>query len=189
MRPELPKDNHILFQSKLGRSSLHQSVQLGYQSIASSGWSLDQNLSSEEMYNFDPTYPQNNLIVTPDTNAYKIFDLVSNIGAQTINGFLYVFGKNQNNLSGIIQLPGQVIPFEKAVMGGGTLQFQNTEGPASVSGRINYTEDFVINGTLSIDGLPFQVDGSLVGGDNVPDGMKLPALTTCLLYTSPSPRD
>ena len=184
VRPELPKDNHILFQSRLGRSSLHQSVQLGYQSIASSGWSLDQNLSSEEMYNFDPTYPQNNLIVTPDTNAYKIFDLVSNIGAQTINGFLYVFGKNQNNLSGIIQLPGQAIPFEKAAMGDGTLQFQNTEGPASVSGRINYTEDFVINGTLSIDGLPFQVDGSLVGGDDMPDGMKLPALTTAAALTS-----
>ncbi len=184
IRPELPKEDAIIFQSRLGRSSLNQAVQLGYQGIASSGWMLDQNISSDEMYRTDPIYPQNELIVTPDTTAYKIFSITSNIGKQTINGFMYLFGKNENSMNGLIQLPSQSVPFEKAAMSNGILQFQNTNGSSDVSGRINYDEEFIIKGNLSIDGLPFQVEGSLVGGNNMQDGLKLPAFASSTTLTS-----
>lgn len=178
LRPELPTEDDIAFQSRLGRSSLNQSVQLGYQSIFSVGWMLDQNLSSEEMYKIDPIHPQNDIIVSPDTSAYRIFDLSSSIGDKTISGFLYVFGKNPNNLTGIIQFPGQAVPFDRASMSDGTLQFQNTDGQSSVIAQINYDDDFIINGSLSIDGLPFNISGSMVGGDDMSDGMKLPAFAS-----------
>ncbi len=183
LRPELPKGEGVIFQSRLGRSSLNQAVQLGYKSIASSGWILDQNLSSSEMYEIDPVYTNSELIVTPDTSAYHIFSIESTISDRDISGFLYVFGENQNNLSGLFQFPGQVIPFEKALMTGGSFKFQNTKGSSNISALITYSSDFSINGNLSIDGLPLGVSGSKVGGHDVPDGMKLPPLASTKALT------
>lgn len=170
--PELGND--IVIQSWINHKSLFEAVQSGASGILSNGWYLDLKLHAENYYSIDPLVIPNAIDIVPDSENWKMYDILINFSGNDLDGSMVLFDKEEENVYGFMELMNNMIVFRDGVKQNNQFSFEMVTPMGTLQFEGSLQED-ELNGKLSLALLKFDCNGTLVGGSHMP-GTSLPKI-------------
>ena len=159
---QVQRDHNILFES--ARSKIN--------CILSKGWNLDHKLHSSELYEIDPLFNPNEIVIEPDTNNWQIWDIDIAFNDGDAHGYLFLFGTGINK-EGMLQIKGKNTILTNLAIKKDQLSFNLDIGTGTMMAELNVDET-ILSGNIEMSLFDLPVQGRLIGADNY-NGETLPA--------------
>ena len=172
LNPDLGKD--IVIQSWRSHKSLFEGVQNGATAVLSAGYYLDHKLHAGKHYKIDPMVLPGAIDIEPDTTHWKMYDVVTELGGNSMESQLILFDRDPQDVSGFFALMDQRNSFKNGTIIDGELSF-TLNAPM---GELNYSATIAgdsLNGQLAFGLFKFKSKGHLSGGVDIA-GSSLPEI-------------
>ncbi|MFK7924079.1 MAG: beta-N-acetylhexosaminidase [Bacteroidia bacterium] len=173
MHPELAES--VVIQAWRNHKVLFEGVQAGGTGIISAGWYLDHKLPAGKHYQVDPMVLPGAVDVVPDTNHWRMYDIVMDLPSGEMAGKMVLFDRDPNNVSGFFSFLDQLNGFKNAAIDQDGKLVANFK--ASV-GELTYTAQLdgdSLTGEMAFGFLKMDSHGHRIGGHDM-EGEALPEI-------------
>jgi len=149
-------------------------VRSGFKGILSSGWYLNHNLSSADLYMVDPISDPSYVEIVPDPDQWEAWELTIDMRGQPTTGALYVFGKGYMR-TGAMRMINRTIVVPSIKTTGDIMEFKINAGLGLMNVQLDTKQKGKLTGTMSMAPFNLSVEGEQVGGHDMDEGIALPS--------------